>query len=142
MNRRRYRIEYGSTALGDLDSLGEKVRTQVLRKIERLKSGLHGNIKHLRRADVAYRLRTGDYRILFDIEGDVIVIRRIGHRKNVYTKILEREIGRTVRQKRQQLSAIREEVENLLDYLAVLEARAKDAGKPRLSHGEVKKRYG
>jgi mRNA interferase RelE/StbE len=84
MNRRRYRIEYGSTALSDLDSLGEKVRTQVLRKIERLKSGLHGNIKHLRRADVAYRLRTGDYRILFDVEGDVIVIRRIGHRKNVY----------------------------------------------------------
>ena len=58
------------------------------------------------------------------------------------TKILEREIGRTVREKRQQLSAIREEVENLLDYLAVLEARAKDAGKPRLNHGEVKKRYG
>ena len=62
--------------------------------------------------------------------------------KTCMTKILEREIGRTVRQKRQQLSAIREEVENLLDYLAVLEARAKDAGKPRLSHDEVKKRYG
>jgi hypothetical protein len=62
--------------------------------------------------------------------------------KTSMTKILEREIGRTVREKRQQLSAIREEVENLLDYLAVLEARAKDAGKPRLSHGEVKKRYG
>ena len=58
------------------------------------------------------------------------------------TKILEREIGRTVREKRQQLSAIRKEVENLLDYLAVLEARAKDAGKPRLSHDDVKKRYG
>jgi hypothetical protein len=58
------------------------------------------------------------------------------------TKTLEREIGRTVRQKRQQLSAIREEVENLLDYLAVLEARAIDAGKPQLSHDEVKKKYG
>jgi hypothetical protein len=58
------------------------------------------------------------------------------------TKTLEREIGRTVREKRQQLSQIREEIENLLDYLAVLEARAKDAGKPRLSHDEVKKRYG
>jgi mRNA interferase RelE/StbE len=84
MNGRRYRIEYGSTALNDLDSLAERVRKQVLRKIERLKSGLHGDIKHLRRADVAYRLRTGDYRILFDVEGDAIVIRRIGHRKNVY----------------------------------------------------------
>jgi len=58
------------------------------------------------------------------------------------TKTLEREIDRTVRRKREQLSAIREEVENLLDYLAVLEARAKDAGKPRLSHDEVKKRSG
>ena len=58
------------------------------------------------------------------------------------TKTLEREIGRTVRQKRQQLSAIREEVEDLLDYLALLEARAKDVGKPRLRHDEVKKRYG
>ena len=58
------------------------------------------------------------------------------------TKTLEREIGRTVRQKRQQLSAIREEVEDLLDYIAVLETRAKDAGKPRLSHDEVKRRYG
>jgi hypothetical protein len=58
------------------------------------------------------------------------------------TKTLEREIDRTVRQKRQQLSVIREEVENLLDYLDVLEARSKDAGKPRLSHDEVKKRYG
>ena len=57
------------------------------------------------------------------------------------TKVLEREIGRTVREKRQQLSAIREEVEDLLDYLVVLETRAKDAGKPRLSHDEVKKRY-
>jgi hypothetical protein len=58
------------------------------------------------------------------------------------TKTLEREIGKTVRQKRQQLSVIREEVENLLDYLDVLEARAKDASKPRVSHNEVKRRYG
>jgi hypothetical protein len=57
------------------------------------------------------------------------------------TKTLEREIGRTVRQKRRQLSQIREEVEDLLDYLDVLEARARDAGKPRISHQEITKRY-
>ena len=57
------------------------------------------------------------------------------------TKTLEREIGRTVRQKRRQLSQIREEVEDLLDYLDVLEARARDAGKPRISHQEIKNRY-
>jgi len=56
------------------------------------------------------------------------------------TKILEREIDQTVRKKRQQLSEIRAEVEDLLDYLDVLEARAKDAGKPRLTHDQMKKR--
>lgn len=57
------------------------------------------------------------------------------------TKTLIRDLGRTVKQKRRQLSAIRDEVEDLLDYLDVIEARAKDAGKPRLSHAEVKKRF-
>jgi tRNA U34 5-carboxymethylaminomethyl modifying GTPase MnmE/TrmE len=58
------------------------------------------------------------------------------------TKTLEREISRAVRQKRQQLFTIREEVENLLDYVDLLEEHLKDAGKPRLTHEEVKKRFG
>ena len=57
------------------------------------------------------------------------------------TKTLAREIRRTVQQKRRQLSAIRQDVEDLLDYLDILEARAKDAGKPRVTHAEIKKRY-
>lgn len=47
MNGRRYRIEYGHSALDDLDRLPPRVRAQVLRKIERLEHGLHGNIKRL-----------------------------------------------------------------------------------------------
>jgi mRNA interferase RelE/StbE len=84
MNGRRYQIEYGATAFNDLDALPGKIRKQILRKIDRLVSGLHGDIKRLHRADVAYRLRMGDYRILFDVEDEVIVIRRIGHRKRIY----------------------------------------------------------
>ena len=49
------------------------------------------------------------------------------------TKTLDREIGRTVREKRQQLSAIRAEAEDFLDYLDVLEARAIAASKPRIT---------
>ena len=58
------------------------------------------------------------------------------------TKTLEREITRKVREQRQVLTAVREEVEDLMDYLDVLEARAKDSGKPLLSHEDVKKRLG
>jgi len=84
MNGHRYRIEYGPSALDDLDRLPARERAQILRKIERLEHGLHGNIKRLHEAEAKYRLRMGDYRILFDVEGDVIVIRRIGNRKDIY----------------------------------------------------------
>jgi mRNA interferase RelE/StbE len=84
MNGHRYQIEYGTSALDDLDGLPSRERAQILHKIERLEHGLHGDIKRLHAAEAAYRLRMGDYRILFDVEGDVIVIRRIGNRKDVY----------------------------------------------------------
>ncbi|MBS7251987.1 MAG: type II toxin-antitoxin system RelE/ParE family toxin [Candidatus Freyarchaeota archaeon] len=32
----------------------------------------------------AYRFRIGDYRVVFDIEGEDIVILRVGHRKSIY----------------------------------------------------------
>ena len=57
MNGRRYKIEYGATALSDLDKVGPPYREQIIRKIGRLEAGLHGDIKRLKNADVAYRLR-------------------------------------------------------------------------------------
>lgn len=84
VNGRRFQIEYGPSALDDLDALPARERAQVLRKIERLAHGLHGNIKRLHKAEAMYRLRMGDYRVLFDVEQDVIVIRRIGNRRDVY----------------------------------------------------------
>ena len=37
-------------------------------------------------ADAQYRFRIGNYRVLFDIENDVIVILLVQHRKDVYKK--------------------------------------------------------
>ena len=31
-----------------------------------------------------YRVRTGDYRVVFEVEGDTITILRVSHRKDVY----------------------------------------------------------
>jgi mRNA interferase RelE/StbE len=80
----RYRIEYGPSAVADLDGLPAATRGQILRKLERLRHGLVGNLKRLRAAEAAYRLPMGDYRVLFDVQGDVIIIRRIGNRKDIY----------------------------------------------------------
>ncbi|HKY26332.1 MAG TPA: hypothetical protein VJM12_00145 [Pyrinomonadaceae bacterium] len=57
------------------------------------------------------------------------------------TKVFQREVTKTIRQKREQLQAIRNEIEDLIDYLEVLEARVRDKNKPRLTHGQVMKHF-
>lgn len=84
MSAKTFEIEYGSSSIEDLDKLPTFERNRILKKIERLRSGLHGNNKRLHEADYTYRLRMGDYRVLFDVERDVIIIRRVGHRKDIY----------------------------------------------------------
>ena len=58
------------------------------------------------------------------------------------TKTVQRAVTRSISQKRQQIAALREELEDLNDYLDLVEARVRDEGKPRLTHNEVKKRFG
>jgi mRNA interferase RelE/StbE len=33
-----------------------------------------------------YRFRIGDYRVIFDIEGNEIVVLRVGHRRDIYKR--------------------------------------------------------
>jgi mRNA interferase RelE/StbE len=80
----RYHIEYASSAINDLRSLPKREADQILRKVLRLENGLHGNIKRLQNADVGFRLRMGDYRVLFDVIGDRILVQKVGNRKDVY----------------------------------------------------------
>lgn len=42
------------------------------------------NLKRLTNFEPAYRLRVGDYRILFDVVDDTIMIGRILHRQESY----------------------------------------------------------
>jgi mRNA interferase RelE/StbE len=84
MNGKRYTVRYTELAVENLRVLPTREAAQIIRKIARLESGLHGNIKRLQEADFGYRLRMGDYRVLFDVKGDIILIQKIGHRKDVY----------------------------------------------------------
>jgi LytS/YehU family sensor histidine kinase len=58
------------------------------------------------------------------------------------TKIVEKDLVRSIHQKREQIATLREELEDMNDYLDLTEARVRDEGKPRLTQAEVKKRYG
>ena len=79
-----YRIIYEDAAREDLDELPERQAAQIVKKIARLQHGLHGDIKRLQNHDFSYRLRMGDFRILFDVVRDDIVIQRIKDRKDAY----------------------------------------------------------
>ena len=58
------------------------------------------------------------------------------------TRTVESTVVRSLARKREQITALREELEDLNDYRDWIEARVRDEGKPRLTHAEVKKRCG
>ena len=45
---------------------------------------LAGDVKRLTNFDPAYRLRVGDWRVLFDLAGEKIVVQDVKHRSQVY----------------------------------------------------------
>ena len=49
---------------------------------------------------------------------------------------------REIRRKRQEITRLQSDLNDLLDHLAVVEARAKNAGKPTYSPDEVRARLG
>jgi mRNA interferase RelE/StbE len=80
-----YQVEFKPKAVKDLASLPAEVQNRVLTKIELMQNNLAGDVKRLTNYTPEYRLRVGDYRVLFEIEGDVLVIYRVKHRKDAYS---------------------------------------------------------
>jgi mRNA-degrading endonuclease RelE of RelBE toxin-antitoxin system len=69
-----------------LDDLPIKVHARVLKILDKLTMWPKvSGIKRLA-GDWAghFRIRTGDYRLLFKLQADAIVVVKIGNRKNVY----------------------------------------------------------
>ena len=78
-------IEFKPRAVKDLDALNRPMARRVLEKIRGLENGLAGDVKRLTNFTPEYRLRVGDYRVLFEIEGDRVIIYRIKHRSRAYS---------------------------------------------------------
>ena len=79
-----YKIKFKPRAIKDCKSIDKKVLKLIFSKIELLSNNLHGDVKKLTNFTPEYRLRVGDYRVLFETEKDQINIYRIMHRKKVY----------------------------------------------------------
>jgi mRNA interferase RelE/StbE len=83
-----YIVEFAPAARRQLRKLDRPVQVRVLRRVEKLENQprpqtaetLKGN------TETVYRVREGDYRIIYTIEDDrlIVLVVRIGHRSEVY----------------------------------------------------------
>jgi mRNA interferase RelE/StbE len=85
-----YRIVIRRTAAKELESIaGKRDRERIVRRIQALADEPRpkGAEKLAGRGD-KYRIRQGDYRILYEIEDDVLIVTvvKIGDRKDVYRR--------------------------------------------------------
>ena len=82
-----FKITWDDKANGELNKLEKVIARRIAKKVRELAEDPYSkDIKKLKGQD-GFRLRVGDYRIIFDIEGDKINILKVGHRKNIYDKI-------------------------------------------------------
>ncbi len=71
------KIELKPQAIKDLRSLQKQDAARVLGKLSQLEHEFSGDIKRLTNFTPEYRLRVGNYRVLFEIEESAIVVYRV-----------------------------------------------------------------
>ena len=77
------------SALRDLKGLPNPIRTRVDEHIRALAGNPRPQgVEKLSGSDYSYRIRVGDYRILYEVHDEVlhILVVKIGHRREVYRR--------------------------------------------------------
>lgn len=82
-----YQIEWKRSALKELKRLPRENLNRILRAVEDLAGDpFPSGVKKLVGSEHTYRIRVGDYRVLYDVIGRRLVVEiiRVGHRQDVY----------------------------------------------------------
>ena len=81
-----FKIIWDEKAYDSLNKLEPSISRRILKKVDELSENpFSKDIKKLKGSD-DFRLRVGDYRVIFFIKKDLIQILKIGHRKSIYEK--------------------------------------------------------
>lgn len=96
MSAEPYEVLFRPEVEHDLKSFGPKDRRRLLKVIrDRLRTHPEEYGKPLGGALRGFRrVRTGDYRIAYQVQGDRVIIWAIKHRKDIYQE-LEKRLGST-----------------------------------------------
>lgn len=81
-----YRITIKRSAAKEIEKIALKDRKRIIIKIRSLSSDPRPPGRKKLSGQEKYRIRQGDYRILYQIEDEelVIVVVKVGHRRDVY----------------------------------------------------------
>jgi len=85
-----YKIEWKRSAAKELKRLPKNAILKALSIVEELTNNPHPNVsKKLSGTDHTYRIRIADYRLVYNVMDQVLVIEviRVGHRKSVYRNL-------------------------------------------------------
>ena len=76
---------FSDIALKQLRKLDTKIRERIIATLERIRIRPEVYLKKLV-GDEGYRLRVGDYRVVVDLDKErlIILVLKLGHRRNVY----------------------------------------------------------
>ena len=82
----KYRVEIKKSAVKEIEHLPRKDMKVVLYKIEALSENPRPCDCKKLSSQEKYRIRCGNYRILYSIEDDILTVFvvKVGHRKDVY----------------------------------------------------------
>ena len=79
------KLFYKASVAGDLRRLDKAAARQVVEKLERTLGGNpHAGIPLTGEFRGLFKLRVGDYRVIYAKTSDGVLVLRIGHRKDVY----------------------------------------------------------
>ena len=84
-----YTVEFLPSAQRELAALPKDIQRRIANRIDALREDPRPpGSKQLQGAGRLYRLRVGDYRVIYSIESRrlVIIVVNVGHRRDVYRK--------------------------------------------------------
>ncbi|HZY30513.1 MAG TPA: type II toxin-antitoxin system RelE/ParE family toxin [Candidatus Methylomirabilis sp.] len=83
----RYRLVYTRRAERDIQGLDPDIKERLGKALLRYEEDPLKHAEKLTQSVLgSYRFRIGDYRVVFDLEGNEIVVLRVGHRREIYKR--------------------------------------------------------
>ncbi len=82
------KVEWAEDAIEDLSRLDKPIIRRILKKVSWFSNNFDSITPESLSGDFkgAFKLRLGDWRVVYTIENDLILIQAVGHRREIYKK--------------------------------------------------------